>query len=296
MVASTALHLAVREKANYDVVRILLDNGADLESLNTRFQTPLHSFFSPLVAQIARRHASTIDHKPIDVRGMNLAHYFSWTNSSIPADFQCLSNLETLLDCRDAEGRTPLHLAAHRGNIAVMEYLLLQTSRSDHRLPDSKGNTAMHHAVLSVRAPDAIRLLLSQNFLLDARNHKGHTPTQHAARHGTVEALSFLIECSPALVTCQGTHDDGLLALAEGFDNVKVVAWLISKFGERAHNIGINELQYHDHERTQQRRCWYGLFSINCSLGAAVFLGLLLGYLLSLILSDPRGTPKAIGS
>ena len=292
MPSSTALHLAVREQVDYDVARILLDNGAELESLNTRFQTPLHSFFSPLVVQLARRHASTMEDMPTDVRGMNLAHYFSWTNSSVPADFQCLPNVRALLGCHDADGRTPLHLAAHRGNIAVMEYLLSQSPSRDHALTDNKGNTTMHQAVLSVRAPDAIKLLLSHNFSLNVRNHKGHTPIQHAARYGTVEALSFLIERDPALVTCQDTHGHGLLALAEGFENKKVVAWLISKFGEQEPNIGINRPQCQGYGRTQKRWDRFGICSINRWLGAAVLLGLLLGYLLGLILNDPRSTPK----
>jgi ankyrin repeat protein len=169
-----------------------------------------------------------------------------------------------------------------------MEYLLLQNPTSDHTLPDNKGNTAMHHAVLSVRAPDAIKLLLSRNFLLDVRNHKGHTPIQHAARYGTVEALSFLMKRNPALVICQDTHDYGLLALAESFENKKVIAWLISNFEGQAPNIGINGLQYQSYGRTQKRWCVYGLCSINCLLGASILLGLLLGYLLGLILSDPR--------
>jgi ankyrin repeat protein len=292
MHSSTALHLAVREKADYDIARILLGNGAELESLNTRFQTPLHSFFSPLIVQLARSHASTMEDMPADVRGMNLVHYFSWTNSSVPADFQCLPNVRALLDCRDAEGRTPIHLAAHRGNIAVMKYLLSENTSRDYALPDNKGNTAMHQAVLSVRAPDAIKLLLSHKYRLDVRNHKGHTPIQHAARCGTVEALSFLIEHEPALITCQDTRGHGLLALAEGFENRKVVAWLISKFGEQVPNVSFNRPQYQGYGRTQMRWDWSGLYSINCWLGVAVLLGPFLGYFLGSIYSDSRSTSK----
>ena len=222
----------MREKVDYDLARILIDNGADLESLNIRRQTPLHSFFNPLVLAVARRHVSSLEEVAADVRGMNLAHYFSWTNSSVPADFQCLPNVTSLLDCPDAEGRMPLHLAAQRGNIAVMQYLLMQGANTAQLPIDGKGNTPMHQAVLSIRAPDAIKLLLSHGFRLDVKNHKGHTPVQHGALWGTVEALTFLSEHEPAAMVIRDERGNSLIELAQQVENTKVEVWLRSQYGE----------------------------------------------------------------
>ena len=230
--SSTALHLAIRGNVNYDIARILLDNGADLESLNIRKQTALHAFFSPLLSAVARRHTSSLEILSADARGMNLAHYFSWSNSSVPTDFQYLPSIASLLHRPDAEGRKPAHLAAQRGNTVVLDYLLGHHRSPFDTLVDDSGNTLLHHAVLSIRAPDTIRLLLSQGLCLEARNSRGHTPLQHAAYWGTQEAVSFLLDLDPAELAVKDARGYDLLELARLADNEKVEAVLVSRYGE----------------------------------------------------------------
>lgn len=45
---SSALHLAIREKADYNLIRILVKNGADLESLNFMRETTYTASLTPL--------------------------------------------------------------------------------------------------------------------------------------------------------------------------------------------------------------------------------------------------------
>ena len=261
---STALHLAIRGNVDYDIVRILLDNGADLESLNIRKQTPLHSFFNPLVSAVARQHTSSFEILSADARGMSLAHYFSWTNSSVPADFQHLLGVVSFLHRPDAEGRTPLHLAAQRGNKVVLDYLLTQTTSPPNTLLDKGGNTLLHHAVLSIRAPDTIRLLLSQDFCLESRNVQGHTPLQHAACWGTTKAVSFLLDLDPEGITAQDARGNNLLALARLVENKKVEMMLVARYGELLWNNGPLISRDRQSQLKSSRRKPREIYSIVC--------------------------------
>jgi hypothetical protein len=223
-----------------------------------------------------------------DLRGMNLAHYFSWTNSSVPEDLQCLPNVRAFLNIRDNDGRTPLHLAAHRGNIAVMKYLLAESPSQD--LLDNEGNTSMHHAMRSVRAPDAIKLLLSHNFALDVKNNKGHTPIQHAAGCGTVEALSYLIEYWPTYAVLADGQGHGLLRLAERFGNRKVVVWLITRLGQEGSGPLRHQTQGYPHRASFGSDSRNGISPV--SILSGILLGFLLGCLLGSFLVDSRKISK----
>jgi ankyrin repeat protein len=49
------------------------------------------------------------------------------------------------LDARDVSGRTPIHLAASRGHVAVLEVLLTHP-KCDIYTEDKQGNTPLHVA------------------------------------------------------------------------------------------------------------------------------------------------------
>ncbi|KAL8919868.1 MAG: hypothetical protein Q9172_004773 [Xanthocarpia lactea] len=220
----TPLHLAVRAKVDFNLARTLLNHGADISCLNNRKRTPLHAFFSPIISQLALHSPESMNAITTDASGMTLAHYFSWTHQSSPTDFQ-FPNISTHLRARDAAGRTPLHFASQRGNIPVMQYLLSQYQYPARMQPDNQGNTALHEAVQSSRAPAALALLLMHGFSLKQRNNGGHTPAQYAVLWGTVAATEMLLDSDPGV----GEGKRGLVALARRTENVDVEAWLLGR-------------------------------------------------------------------
>ncbi|KAL8752838.1 MAG: hypothetical protein Q9199_005462 [Rusavskia elegans] len=229
----TPLHLAVRAKADFNLARTLLNHGADIECLNNRKRTPFHAFFSPIISQLAQHCPDSMSAITTDTGGMTLAHYFSWTSTSSPTDFQVLPNVKMHLKARDGAGRTPLHFAAQRGNIPVMEYLLSQYQHAASMQPDNEGNTPLHEAVQSSRAPAALTLLLAHGFSLEQRNKEGHTAVQHAVLWGTVPATEMLFERDPRVLAWRGGERRGVLALARRTENVDVEEWLLGRrFGE----------------------------------------------------------------
>lgn len=87
----------------------------------------------------------------------------------------------------DGNGRSLLHLAAQRGNLPVVNYLLSEEIGLDPRCRDSYGRTALHYAVESKRGALAVEAIASRGGDLSARDHDGRSALHHAAwaRNGT---------------------------------------------------------------------------------------------------------------
>ena len=205
---------------------MLLNHGADISCLNTRKQTPFHAYFNPMISQLAQHCSDSMNDTTItpDAKGMTLAHYFSWTSTSSPTDFQ-FPNLTKHLITRDAAGKTPLHFASQRGNIPVMKFLLSQYQNPATMQPDNEGNTALHEAVQSSRAPAALALLLSHGFSIEQRNKEGHSVVQYAVLWGTVAAMETLFGC----LAWRDDDAKGMIALARKTENEEVEAWLLER-------------------------------------------------------------------
>lgn len=99
--------------------------------------------------------------------------------------------------------------------------------------PDNGGNTPLHEAVQSSRAPAAIVLLLAHGFHLEQRNTEGHTAVPHAALWETLPAMNILLEQSPGDITWTSKDGKSMLALARQTENVDVEAWLNRQYGDR---------------------------------------------------------------
>lgn len=276
----------MRAKVDLNLARTLIDHGADIECLDNRKRTPFHTFFSPIVSKLAQHCPESMNAMTKDAGGMTLAHYFSWTCASSPADFQVLPNIDNLLKARDEAGRTPLHFAAQRGNIPVMEYLLSQYQVPASMQPDSEGNTPLHEAVQSSRAPAAITLLLAHGFSLEQRNEKGHTVFQHAVLWGTVPATQMLFERDPGFIAWRDKDGQNMLTLARQTENVDVEAWLEKHFGKEDTRLqGVSTIRDID-EIPAGIGVWRTAETmVTLSIPITIMLALLLSCMFPLILS-----------
>lgn len=96
-----------------------------------------------------------------------------------------------VLHGRDAEGKTPVYLAAWRGNRDVVAYLI--DCKVDLMTPDFQGNTPLHVAAANGHA-DIIVLLLEAGADPNAvSKDTGQTPLHRAAASGNVEATKALL-------------------------------------------------------------------------------------------------------
>ena len=184
----TPLHWAMACRGNYEIVRLLIENGADLANYAADMKTPLHSFFNDTVENCLRC-TGYIEMTFPDSYGMSITHFVSWSSKSTPEAFERgLANSSSNLWAVDDSGRTCLHLAAARANIGLLGHLL-KTARPCHvRMPDHQGRTALHYAAQSTRV-EAIDLLVAHGGDLHAGDKNGHTVLDLAAAKQNVQAI-----------------------------------------------------------------------------------------------------------
>ena len=92
----------------------------------------------------------------------------------------------------DADGWTPLHLAAHYGHAATVELLLHNNAPVDLRSTNAMANTDLH-AALAGRRTDVAKILLDAGADVNARQHGGWTPLHSAAANGDRAAVELLL-------------------------------------------------------------------------------------------------------
>jgi ankyrin repeat protein len=210
--SDSPLHGAMAISDNYDIARILIENGAELSGKNVDGKTPFHNIFNHTISLVLMRD-DLIEHMLPDSEGMSITHYLAWSSRSTPEVFQ-RGHLFDDADLLSADnlGRTCLHFAASRGNLRVLSYLTRQASLEDVEKKDIQGRTPLHYAAGSSRAAGVIDVLVGKGCNVYAVDNTGRTALHWAARRCNFEAVKKLIAivgegpCSRLIQT-----DEGLL-------------------------------------------------------------------------------------
>lgn len=190
----TPLHPAIALPKNYDISRVLMENGGDLHNQNADGKTPLHTFPSQVSEQILRCHGYLLDFSACDHRGMSLLHYLAWSSKTSDETFRRHHERGTLsLRTVDTEGRSMLHLAAQRGNVPVVEYLASLAKDFNINQSDNRGRTVLHYGVENKRACDTITALISHGADIWATDCPERSALHHAAKIGNLPAVKALL-------------------------------------------------------------------------------------------------------
>ena len=96
------------------------------------------------------------------------------------------------VNVRNNKGQTPLHDAAHRGQVSMVNHLLLE-SGIDVDLRDRRDETALHKAA-EMGHLTIVAVLLDERPDLDPRNKKGQTPLYLAASKGYRKIVEYLVD------------------------------------------------------------------------------------------------------
>ncbi|KAI9555115.1 hypothetical protein GHT06_017630 [Daphnia sinensis] len=97
------------------------------------------------------------------------------------------------IDEKDANGRTPLHLAALCQSAESVAELLENGAKYD--VLDQTKETPLHSAAFKCRQSiDVVELLILKGANVNAQNEKGQTPLHFAAINGNSKLAAFLIE------------------------------------------------------------------------------------------------------
>lgn len=102
-----------------------------------------------------------------------------------------LHRCPTLINVRNEEGKTPLHIACSNGSNKITLYLLDQGA--DINAKDNLGERPIHKAVTG-EYERTLRLLLKKGANINAKDNYGETPLHKASCLGHLNILKLLIE------------------------------------------------------------------------------------------------------
>ncbi|NUR19578.1 MAG: ankyrin repeat domain-containing protein [Gemmatimonadaceae bacterium] len=96
----------------------------------------------------------------------------------------------------DADGWSPLHLAAHYGHADTVALLLHNNAPVDQRSTNQLANTALHAALAGQDAKargEVVRMLIDGGADVRAKQHGGWTPVHQAAAAGDRGLVVYLL-------------------------------------------------------------------------------------------------------
>ncbi|WQF90313.1 Putative NACHT nucleoside triphosphatase, P-loop containing nucleoside triphosphate hydrolase [Colletotrichum destructivum] len=186
---SSAINFALRHgkindnrKADFSLVWLLLQNGADINAADSRGMTPLHhvsSSGSLEALQFLIEHNVHVD-VPDDKGHTPLALAVLKERDQA---VQFLVQYRASLFVRNQDGLTPLHHAAVQGFNSGLKILLLRSEALD--VVDNRSYTALHHAVNSKSSnEETIHLLVTAGAGLEIEESHKQTPLMLAAQLG----------------------------------------------------------------------------------------------------------------
>ena len=274
------LHGAMARGDNYNVARTLIENGADLSSKAVDGRTPLHNIFNNTISHVLMRD-DWLENLLPDSEAMSITHYLAWSSKSTLGIFQ-RGHLYDDADILSADnsGRTCLHFAASRGNLEVLSYLVRRVSAEEVDKKDIQGRTPFHYAAESSRASGVIDILVGQGCNIHAVDDRERTALHWAARWNNARAVKKLT-ATVGGQTLLLPDKNGRLPSQDVCQRRAPALWRYLRDLESSCGLGTEQFNV-----TQHRRGW-------ASHGAGLGFSLLLNIVgvLALIFMMVLGTP-----
>ncbi|NXY73975.1 ANK2 protein, partial [Glareola pratincola] len=224
----TPLYMAAQEN-HIEVVKYLLENGANQS-------TATEDGFTPLAVALQQGHNQAVaillenDTKgKVRLPALHIAARKDDTKSAallLQNDHNADVQSKVTRCCRRGNrvsGFTPLHIAAHYGNVNVATLLLNRGAAVDFTARN--GITPLH--VASKRGnTNMVKLLLDRGGQIDAKTRDGLTPLHCAARSGHDQVVELLLERGAPLLARTKNGLSPLHMAAQG-DHVECVKHLL---------------------------------------------------------------------
>ncbi|XP_040607792.1 ankyrin-2 isoform X31 [Mesocricetus auratus] len=221
----TPLYMAAQEN-HIDVVKYLLENGANQS-------TATEDGFTPLAVALQQGHNQAVaillenDTKgKVRLPALHIAARKDDTKSAallLQNDHNADVQSKMMVNRTTESGFTPLHIAAHYGNVNVATLLLNRGAAVDFTARN--GITPLH--VASKRGnTNMVKLLLDRGGQIDAKTRDGLTPLHCAARSGHDHVVELLLERGAPLLARTKNGLSPLHMAAQG-DHVECVKHLL---------------------------------------------------------------------
>ena len=182
----TALHFAAGSSDNScEILRCLIENGADIDKGRNDNQTPLMIAAQKghvSVATFLIEHGANVDLQ--DENGNTALHHTLYGSDVSCEILSCLTGSGADVNGVNKVKHTPLMIAAKRGHLNALT-LLIKHGAHDVDLQDSDGYTALHYAVYSSDIScEILSCLIGIGADVNARTNNGVTPLMIAAEEG----------------------------------------------------------------------------------------------------------------
>ncbi|XP_037759933.1 ankyrin-3 isoform X27 [Chelonia mydas] len=213
----TPLYMAAQEN-HLEVVKFLLDNGAS-QSLATE------DGFTPLAVALQQGHDQVVslllenDTKgKVRLPALHIAARKDDTKAAallLQNDHNADVESKMLVNRTTESGFTPLHIAAHYGNINVATLLLNRSAAVDFT---ARNDITPLHVASKRGNANMVKLLLDRGAKIDAKTRDGLTPLHCGARSGHEQVVKMLLDrgapilsktkngLSPLHMATQGDH------------------------------------------------------------------------------------------
>ncbi|TAQ85277.1 hypothetical protein B7494_g6395 [Chlorociboria aeruginascens] len=198
---NNALIRAVR-RGDEELVGFLIGNGADVKAINvtgSRWGTALHaSMARPLihVAKMRLEKYPSMDLKNIaDAQGRLPLHLAAHCDSWELIELSRPTGTDSDFDRTDKQRHTLLHFAAASSAVSVIKKIkeiMQKQSKQFYEVEDVNGWTPLHWAFRQ-RDSEVVKLLVQSEADLDRRCHHGWTPKRVAIFHGNEDMLDDLL-------------------------------------------------------------------------------------------------------
>jgi ankyrin repeat protein len=178
------------ENGHIEIVELLIARGADVQQQESEMQmSPLHyaaAHDEPDMVRILLENGADL----------NAENSFRWTPLFSAARMGSVETVQALLeagaesDAVSAEGRTPMMVLIDRGRLGGMtdKMMLLLDNGADPNLQDNNGDTALHFAARTGKL-EAIPLLIGHGADQNLQNNEGLIAIDIAGNEQTAEIL-----------------------------------------------------------------------------------------------------------
>jgi len=193
----TILLTALRMSADSAVIKLLVENGADVDKTDKDInykQSALHT---------------TVAYTELDSETAEL-----------------IVSKSKKIDLQDVHGNTPLHYACMEGNIKMLKLLLKYHANIEKQ--NNKKATPLHAAAAKSQI-ECVKHLIKERADVNARDEDGWVPLHWAAKEGNIEVARILIEDGHADANARANEGYTALMLANHFGHSSLVNYLSRK-------------------------------------------------------------------
>lgn len=186
----TPLHAATNRGAGVEILKILLDAGANMEARSKTGDTALLSAggYDDMVEYLLQNGA---DVTAASNNGMTALHLAA--GKGVCKQMQLILDTKALdINAKTADGRTALHFATKQWVDEEM-FLRLVEAGANINATNHYGDTALHLAA-QLYSSTALKMLLDRDADVESKNNSGETPLHLAARTGSVGPINALLE------------------------------------------------------------------------------------------------------